>query len=351
LWFTNGHAFGTMSDLDTSLAHAEAAGLQYVCDEGPGIRRRKRGAGFSYELPDGTVISDKTERERINAIAIPPAWTDVWISPAPDGHILATGRDARGRKQYRYHPEWSRVRSEDKFGSLPAFAELLPDLRGQVDGDLRRRGLPREKVLALVVRLLDETLIRVGNESYAIENESYGLTTMLPDHVEVDGSTLVFDFVAKGGLSRNVWLENKRLARIVADVSELGGQDLFAYISDGEVLDVTSTDVNAYLREHAGEGITAKHFRTWGGTVSAAGALVITREPESERHANLAVLAAFDVAAEVLGNTRTVCRQSYVHPAIPEAFADGSLAKTWKRARSTTHLDRIERTVQLVLDR
>ena len=339
-----------MTDLDLSIASAEAAGLHYVCDDSPGIRRRKRGTGFSYELPDGSVVTDPVERERIAALAIPPAWTDVWICPAPDGHILATGRDARGRKQYRYHPAWNRVRSEDKFSALPAFAELLPDLRRQVDGDLRRRGVPREKVLALVVRLLDRTLIRVGNESYAAANESYGLTTMLVDHVEVDGSAIVFDFVAKGGLARNVWIDDSQLARIVHQVSELGGQELFAYLDEGEILNISSSDVNAYLQRHAGEGITAKHFRTWGGTVSAAGALAITRVPDTDAQADKAVLAAFDVAAEVLGNTRTVCRQSYVHPAVPESFRTGDLAEAWRHSRSTTHLDRIERTVQRALD-
>lgn len=339
-----------MSILDRSLASADAAGLRYVSDDAPGIRRRKRGSGFSYELPDGTTLTDKAERARIASLAIPPAWTDVWICPAPDGHILATGRDARGRKQYRYHPEWSTVRSEDKFGALPAFAEVLPDLRQRVDADLRRKGLPRDKVLALVVRLLDQTLIRVGNDAYAAENESYGLTTMLPDHVEVDGSCLLFDFTAKGGLDRNVYHEDRRLARIVHQVSELGGQELFAYEAEGQVRDVSSTDVNAYLREVVGEGVTAKHFRTWGGTVSAAGALAITRVPETEAHADKAVLAAFDVASEVLGNTRTVCRESYVHPAVPEAFRSGRLAELWTHSRATAHLDRIERTVQRLLD-
>jgi DNA topoisomerase-1 len=341
-----------MTDLDVSRAAADAAGLRYVNDATPGIHRRKRGTGFSYERPDGTVITDRTERARIAAIAIPPAWTDVWICPAPDGHVLATGRDARGRKQYRYHPEWNRVRSEDKFGALPAFAAVLPGLRDQVDADLRKRGLPAEKVLALVVRLLDLTLIRVGNAAYAAENESYGLTTMLDDHVEVDGADLVFDFVAKGGLERTVSLEDPRLARIVHQVSELQGQELFAYRLGDAVVEVGSSDVNAYLREHAGDGITAKHFRTWGGTVSAAGALVFTRPPETEADADAdrAVLAAFDVAAEVLGNTRAVCRESYVHPAIPDAFRTGDLAAAWRRSRATAHLDRIERTVQRNLD-
>lgn len=338
-----------MADLDLSLATADEAGLSYVSDEAVGITRRRRGKGFSYTMPDGTPLSDPGERTRIAALAVPPAWTDVWICPAPDGHILATGRDDRGRKQYRYHPEWSRVRSEDKFGALPAFAASLPRLRERLDADLRRRNLPRQKVLALVVRLLDQTLIRVGNEAYAAENESYGLTTMLPDHVDVDGACIAFDFTAKGGLARNVYVSDTRLAKVVRQVSELGGQDLFTYQTEGAIADVTSTDVNVYLREVVGEGVTAKHFRTWGGTVSAAAALGITRPPESDAQADKAVLAAFDIAAEVLGNTRTVCRESYVHPAIPDAFRSGLLAELWPRSRATRYLDRRERLVQRLL--
>ncbi|CAN5615196.1 DNA topoisomerase IB [soil metagenome] len=339
-----------MVDIDVSLASADAAGLRYVADDVDGIHRRKRGRGFSYELPDGSVITDRRERERIAALAIPPAWTDVWICPAPDGHILATGRDDRGRKQYRYHPEWDRVRSEDKFAALPAFATGLPALRQRLDADLRKRGLPREKVLALVVRLLDRTLIRVGNEAYAAENESYGLTTMLASHVDVNGSCIAFDFTAKGGLARNVYVQDERLAKIVEGCSELHGQDLFTYESGDGIADVTSSDVNAYLREVLGEGVTAKHFRTWGGTVSAAAALAISRPPETEAQADTAVLAAFDVAAEVLGNTRAVCRQSYVHPAVPEAFRSGLLAERWPHARETKHLGRAERLVQRLLE-
>lgn len=345
-----GQAPAGMTDVDIFSSAADTAGLRYVSDEGPGIRRRRRGRGFSYERADGSVISDHAERARIASLAVPPAWTDVWICAAPDGHILATGRDARGRKQYRYHPEWSAVRSADKFGALPAFAEALPDLRAQVDADLRKRSLPREKVLALVVRLLDKTLIRVGNDAYAVENDSYGLTTMRSEHVDVDGPTVLFDFVAKSGLDRSVFLKDAQLAKVVHQCSELGGQDLFGYEFGGRVVDVTSSDVNAYLREHAGAGVTAKHFRTWGGTVSASGALAMTRVPESDGDADKAVLAAFDVAAEVLGNTRTVCRQSYVHPAVPEAFRSGALADAWHRSRATAQLDRIERTVQRLLD-
>jgi len=334
-----------MPATDTPEAAAADAGLRYVSDEGPGIRRRKRGKGFSYERPDGSVITDPGERARIASIAIPPAWTDVWICPRPDGHILATGRDDRGRKQYRYHPRWREVRDADKFGQMAAFGAGLPELRRVVDADLRRRGQPREKVLALVVNLLDETLIRIGNESYAADNESYGLTTLRPDHVDIEGDRLVFDFVGKGGLDHEVHLQDPRLARAVHHCHELGGQELFAYRDGGELLDVTSSDVNAYLAEIAGTGVTAKDFRTWGGTATAAATLALGRPPESDTHAGQAILAAYDVAAGVLGNTRAVVRSCYVHPVVPESFRTGTLHDTWKRARSRSGLDRKERTV------
>jgi DNA topoisomerase-1 len=325
------------------------AGLRYVSDLAPGITRKKKGKGFSYQRADGSVISDPGIRARIAAIAIPPAWTDVWICPSPNGHILATGRDARGRKQYRYHPRWREVRDADKFGQLAEFGTLLPDLRKAVDADLKRRGMPREKVLALVVKLLDETLIRIGNESYAAENESYGLTTLKPDHVEVKGDVLLFDFTGKSGLEHAVFLEDKQLARIVHQCHELGGQDLFGYQSGGDVVDVTSSDVNSYLAELAGTGVTAKTFRTWGGTTIAAATLALDRPPGTERQAEQAVLAAFDVASEVLGNTRAVCRACYVHPVVPDAYRSGDLQEAWKRSRAGGGLDRSERTVLKLL--
>jgi DNA topoisomerase-1 len=344
---------GTKTDDAPVIADPEQvaadAGLRYVSDQAPGIRRKKRGKGFSYETADGTVISDPEERARIASIAIPPAWTDVWICPATDGHILATGRDDRGRKQYRYHPRWREVRDADKFGQLAEFGRILPDVRKAVDADLRRRGLPREKVLGLVVKLLDETLIRIGNESYAAENESYGLTTLKSDHVEVMGNVLLFDFVGKSGLEHAVFIEDKQLARIVHQCHELGGQDLFAYHSEGDVVDVTSTDVNAYLSELAGPGVTAKTFRTWGGTTIAAATLALDRPSRSERQAEQAVLSAFDVAAEVLGNTRAVCRSCYVHPVVPESYREGRLQDVWKRSRSGGELDRSERAVLKLL--
>jgi DNA topoisomerase I len=326
------------------------AGLRYVTDLAPGITRKKRGKGFSYEKADGTVITDPQERARIAEIAIPPAWTDVWICPSKNGHILATGRDARGRKQYRYHPRWREVRDADKFGSLAQFGQLLPDLRQAVDSDLRRRGLPREKVLALVVRLLDETLIRIGNESYATENESFGLTTLKPDHVDVLGDVLAFDFVGKSGLDHEVYLEDRRLAKIVHQCHELGGQELFAYQSGGTVVDVTSGDVNAYLADLVGPGVTAKTFRTWGGTTVAAGTLALDRPPSSDTQAERSILAAFDVAATVLNNTRAVCRTCYVHPVVPDAYRSGELQKVWKRSRAGGELDRGERTVLKLLN-
>jgi DNA topoisomerase-1 len=329
---------------------AADAGLTYVSDTMPGIRRRRRGSGFSYLRPDGTVIADRRERERIAALAIPPAWTDVWISPRATGHILATGRDARGRKQYRYHPTWREVRDADKYDKLAAFGRTLPEVRRSVDADLGRRGLPREKILALVVKLLDETLIRVGNDAYAADNESYGLTTLKPDHVDVDGADIVFDFVGKSGLEHERFVHDPKLARIVRQCHELGGQDLFTYRAAGELVDVTSSDVNAYLRDLAGDDITSKDFRTWGGTAVATAALAIGRPPASATEAEKQILASYDVAAEVLGNTRTVCRNCYVHPVVPEAYRTGRLHETWKRSRPGRTLDRKERTVLKLLD-
>lgn len=328
---------------------AADAGLQYVSDEQPGIRRRKRGSGFGYTKPNGSTITDPRERERIATIAIPPAWTDVWICPFPDGHILATGRDDRGRKQYRYHPQWREVRDGDKFDNLAAFGRALPEVRRAVAADLKRPGMPREKVLGLVVKLLDETLIRVGNEAYANDNDSFGLTTLKRRHVEFDGPMMIFDFVGKSGAEHEVFLKDERLSRIVHRCHELRGQDLFTYKSAGELVDVTSTDVNAYLREVAGPATTAKDFRTWGGTAVAAAALVVGRPPETETHAERSVLAAYDVAAEVLGNTRAVCRSCYVHPTIPAAYRSGELHDAWRRSRDTPTMDRKERTVLRLL--
>jgi DNA topoisomerase-1 len=273
----------------------------------------------------------------------------VWVCPQPNGHILATGRDAKGRKQYRYHPRWRQVRDETKFDRMAEFGAVLPGLRDQVDADLRLRGLPREKAVALVVGLLDATLIRVGNSEYAATNESFGLTTLRSDHVEVEGPVVEFDFVAKGGLPRKLTLEDRRLARLVRRCSELGGQELFAFIEGDLAVDIGSQDVNEYLRERTGLDATSKDFRTWGGTKASATALAISRPPDSPKEAERQMVAAVDVAAEVLGNTRTVARASYIHPAVFSGYADGSLQQHWQRARESGRLDRGERTVLRLL--
>jgi DNA topoisomerase-1 len=329
---------------------AEAAGLIYTSDRRPGIRRMRRGKGFTYQRPDGERATAK-ERERIAALAIPPAWTDVWICASPRGHIQATGRDVRGRKQYRYHDRWREVRDADKFDRLTVFGVLLPELRAHLDADLRRHGLPRERVLALVVRLLDETLIRVGNSEYAADNDTYGLTTLRRRHAHTSANRVEFDFVGKSGVEHDVTVTDPRLAKLVRRTSELGGQDLFTYEdAEGGTSTVTSSDVNDYLRSLAAVDITAKDFRTWGGTVIATEALAGLGPTENQREADTNVLVAIDAAAEALRNTRTVCRNCYIHPAIPEAYRDGSLADHWKRARAVKGRSRAEQATLAVLE-
>ncbi len=325
---------------------ASDAGLHYATDARPGIRRLRRGRGFSYVDPDGTVVG-ADERERIARLAIPPAWSDVWINPDPRGHLLATGRDARGRKVYLYHDRWREVRDAAKFDRLAAFAAALPDLRGAVDGDLRRQGLPREKVVAAVVHLLDETLVRVGNERYAEDNESFGLTTLRTEHVDVHGTTVELDFVGKSGVAHRVSLRDARLARIAQRCHELPGKHLFAYLDEGSPQPVTSTDVNDYLRARMGAEVSAKDFRTWGGTTGVAGRLA--HPCEDEQPCENLVRTAFTEAADLLGNTVAICRTCYVHPAIPDAYRDGSLAQAWKGARSTSALARPEQAVRRLL--
>lgn len=330
-------------------AVAADAGLRYSGDDRPGMRRIRRGRGFSYVGPDGETVGGR-QRKRIEAMVIPPAWTDVWINPDPLGHILATGRDARGRKQYRYHPRWRALRDANKFDRLSEFGAALPGLRRRIDADLRSSGMPREKALALVVRLLDDTMIRIGNPEYVEANGSFGLTTMRPDHVEVDRSTIEFNFVGKSGLTHRVRLDDQRLARVINRSSELGGQELFAFrADDGSIIGIDSGAVNDYLAELTGHEVTSKDFRTWGGTCSAGAALVVAREPADDRAADQQILAAVDVAAQVLGNTRTVCRNCYVHPAVLEAHRRGSLQEHWRRARSSEHFDRAERMILSIL--
>jgi DNA topoisomerase-1 len=308
-------------------ASARAAGLRYVTDDMPGIRRRRRGRGFSYLDPAGKTVRDRAERERFAALAIPPAWTGVWICPRADGHLQATGLDARGRKQYRYHPEWREVRGRTKFTRMLAFGESLPRLRRRIERDLARSGMPRERVLAAVVWLLERSLIRVGNDEYARDNGSYGLTTLRRRHAEVAGGTVRFEFKAKSGRRCETEVDDRRLARIVRRCQELRGQELFTYLDDaGERRDVGSGDVNDYLREVAGEELTAKDFRTWAGTVRAT-ALLRRRcdEDLSEREAKSCVVATIREVADRLANTAATCRKFYIHPAVIDAFLDGSL--------------------------
>jgi DNA topoisomerase-1 len=332
------------------LSDADAADLLYVTDEQPGITRRRRGKGFSYLRPDGKAVT-AADRARIDALVIPPAWTDVWICPLADGHLQATGRDQKGRKQYRYHDRWREVRDANKYERLAEFGAGLPDLRARVDEDLARRGLPQEKVLAAVVRLLDETLIRIGNDEYAATNESFGLTTIEGDHVSVDGHTIEFEFQGKSGVEHEVSLQDRRLAAIVKACQDLPGEDLFGFVDgDGRAVDVTSTMVNEYLRSISGADITAKHFRTWGGTITAAELLAPLPVPDTEAEAKSNELAALDAAAAALNNTRTVCRNCYVHPHISTAYREGDLQEAWKRARQSPRFRREERAVLNVLE-
>lgn len=325
---------------------AEVAGLVYVTDTMPGIRRRRCGKGMSYVAPDGRAVRDAAERARFAALAIPPAWTDVWICPDPDGHVQATGRDAKGRKQYRYHQRWREVRDADKFGRLPAFGLALAKVRSTVEVELARPGHSRDKVLAVVVRLLDETLIRVGNPEYAEANESYGLTTLGPEHVEIAGSEVHFSFVGKGGVEHDVSVRDRRLAGLVRRCHELGGQELFAFReADGTVGTVGSADVNVWLREVTGAPVSAKDFRTWGATVVATETLASFGPPTTKGEADAQLLEAIDAAAAELGNTRAVCRASYVHPAVGEAHLEGRLHDEWAKARATRRHRRAERAV------
>jgi DNA topoisomerase-1 len=307
---------------------AKAAGLRYVMDDEPGIRRLKRGKGFTYVDLQGNVVRSPKDLERIRKLAIPPAWTDVWICPRANGHLQATGRDAKGRKQYRYHADWREVRDETKFGRMIAFGEALPKIRERIDQDMSRRGLPREKVVATVVKLLETTLIRVGNKEYVKQNNSFGLTTLRDQHVDVDGSTLRFEFRGKSGKEHSVEIQDRRLARIVKQCRDLPGQKLFQYLDENqERQSLSSEDVNAYLKETTGEDFTAKDFRTWGGTVLALSALLEIGSCETEKEANKAVVETIKRVAGQLGNRPAICRKYYVHPTVIQTFLAGSLAQ------------------------
>lgn len=306
-------------------AHAQKNGLAYVSGETPGITRRRSGAGFSYRDPDGKLVRNKATLARIKSLAIPPAWTDVWICPDENGHLQATGRDARGRKQHRYHPRFRQVREAAKFERLVAFAGALPALRARIDHDMAKRGLPREKVLATIVHLLDTTLIRVGNDEYAKANKSYGLTTLKDQHARIQGDKLRFVFTGKSGKSWKLTVRNRRVAKVVKSAQELPGQRLFQYLDDdGSPQSVTSTDVNAYLREISGAEITAKDFRTWGGTVLAAAELSRLGAFDTQSLAKANVKAAIETVSISLGNTPTICRKCYVHPALIETYLRGA---------------------------
>lgn len=306
-------------------AVAREAGLRYATDTRPGLTRRRAGRGFSYRDANGVVVRDPAVRVRISALAVPPAWTEVWICPWPNGHLQATGRDARGRKQYRYHARWNHRRGTDKFERMVEFAEALPRIRERCETDLARPGLPREKVLAAVVRLLELTLIRVGNDEYARLNKSFGLTTLRNRHATIDGARVRFRFRGKSGRVHEVGLRDRRLAGVVRRCQELPGQELFQYVdADSDVHDVTSDDVNAYLREAAGP-FTAKDFRTWAGTVLAYRALRALEPADGQAGSRRAVVEAVRQTADRLGNTPAIARGSYVHPAVLEAYMDGSL--------------------------
>jgi DNA topoisomerase-1 len=311
---------------------AEEAGLRYVTDAEPGIRRRRAGRGFSYTDSDGRRITDRKLLARLKSLAIPPAWTDVWICASPRGHLQATGRDARGRKQYRYHPRWHAARDEVKYERMIAFGQALPAIRRRVDRDLGLSGLPRERVLAAVVRLLEKTRVRVGNEEYARENRSFGLTTLRNHHASVGESRIRFRFRGKAGKEHDVELSDRRLARIVARCQDLPGQALFTYLdTDGEPRSIGSADVNDYLREITGEDFTAKDFRTWSGTVLAAWALSELEEFDSEAQAKKNVVRAVEAVAEHLGNTPAISRKSYVHPEVIDAYLDGDVVRDARR--------------------
>jgi DNA topoisomerase-1 len=306
-----------------AIESARQAGLRYVHDDGPGIQRLHAGHGFRYVGVNGRPIRGADNLDRIRSLAIPPAWVDVWICPQANGHLQATGHDARGRKQYRYHPKWRSVRDDTKYDHMIAFGRALPTIRATTEKLLKRAGLSREKVLAAVVRLLELTHIRIGNDEYAKSNHSYGLTTLRDQHATIDGSTIEFRFRGKSGVRHEVQLHDRRLARIVRDCQELPGQELFQYVGDdGEVHDIGSADVNDYLRDITGEEFTAKDFRTWAGTVLAACELSGKKAksvPEAKRN----VVAAIAAVAERLGNTVAVCRKSYVHPSVLEAYVAG----------------------------
>jgi DNA topoisomerase I len=302
---------------------AEEAGLRYVSDDRPGYTRKSKGDDFDWLDTEGKVIRDEQRLLRIKRLAIPPAWTDVWICPATNGHLQATGRDARRRKQYLYHERWREVRDENKYDRIISFGKALPKIRRRITRDLKLPGLPRNKVLATVVQLLESTFIRVGNEEYARENKSFGLTTMKDRHVEVKGSKLRFRFRGKSGRDHDVDVTDRHIAKIISKLQDLPGQDLFQYVDDdGETRNITSQDVNEYLRAITGEDFSAKDFRTWAGTVLTAIGLKAQEKFENQKQAKANIKTAISAVAKILGNTPAICRKCYVHPAVLDTYLD-----------------------------
>lgn len=351
------HTSRDLSDLRDPGAAAEAVSLVHASDNEPGLRRIRAGRGFRYQDERGRKVTDATTIERIRALVIPPAWTDVWISPDPDGHLQATGRDQRGRKQYRYHERWALCRDAVKFSGLVDFAGALPALREHVDAGLRKRGLSRDRVLATVVWLLDNTMIRVGNAAYARDNGSFGLTTLRSRHLKIDGASLRFTFRGKSGKEWKLGLSDRRIARVMKGIQELPGQHLFQYLDeDGDRHTVRSEDVNTYIRDATGSPFTSKHFRTWGGTVEAAMLLSQEPPPSGKAAQRRALNAAIDKVAARLGNTRTVCRSCYIHPAViedwqAERLTDAMLAARRSFRKLPDWLDEDEMTVRRWLER
>ena len=328
---------------------AERAGLSYVSDEQPGIRRKPWGRGFTYLDPEGEHITEGPHRERIDELVIPPAWTDVWISPDPKGHLQVTGRDDRGRKQYIYHPGWERIRNELKFSRIVAFGQVLGDVRRHCQQELNRKPLSREKVLAAVVFLLDKTLVRIGNENYAQQNDSFGLTTLRDWHVDFSGSCCTFEFPGKSGKQHHIELDDERLARIVRRCRDVPGQELFQFYDEqGECRKVDSADVNTFLKSVTGQPFSAKDFRTWGASVHAASYLHSLDEPGTEKEADKQLVEMVKAVAEELGNTPAVCRAYYIHPRIMEAHRRGTFQPAYREALQkcrSGYLDRRERAL------
>ena len=321
---------------------AKSAGLVYITDEHPGIRRLGPPKHPRYIGPDKRPLSDQVTLARMKRLAIPPAWTDVWICPKQNGHLQATGRDARGRKQYRYHAHWRQTRDETKYSRMIDFARILPKVRKRIARHLKLSGLPREKVLATVVKILETGLIRVGNDEYARTNKSFGLTTMQDRHVDVNGSTITFQFRGKSGKFHKIDIQDRHLAKIVAHCQAIPGQELFQYIGDdGSVRDITSTDVNEYLREITGSDFTAKDFRTWVGTVLAAMALQEFERFDTKTQAKKNLLRAIEAVAQKLGNTPSVCRKCYIHPEIINAYLDGTMLDAFRKRTETELSSRI----------